>query len=239
MSVELQFYHLKKNTIFKQTKLIEGCNTCFARCSDGDLAIIIETKRKNRNILNVADPPLAKPAANSNTALKGMQKSSSRSSGHSQTRSGTSSNRCCTAHSLNVIYIWELKKDLLHHMNHVHPLINLREIYFNQLCCVPAAHGQLDYCKISTTGTFTSTKFSSLNLFTKYLPGSYFMQLNTDPSEDLVHHALAVYVKHQWTKLSSSTDAAAIITDNSMAIGEVQKMDIEVIIPCESHKTQN
>ena len=53
------------------------------------------------------------------------------------------------------------------------------------------------------------------------------MQINVDPSADLAHHAVAVHVKDQWTKLSLPTEIVAIITDNSMLIGEIQKMDIE------------
>ena len=99
MSVELQLYYPKRNAIFKQTKLIEGCNTNFARCSDWDLATYIETKRpysrKNLNIRKISDHLSAKPAANSNPALNVMRKSSSKSSGYSKIRSEASSNLCC------------------------------------------------------------------------------------------------------------------------------------------------
>ena len=99
--------------------------------------MFIETKIpyswKNRTILNIADRLSAKPAKNSNNSLKGMQKCSFRSSGHSQIRSESASNLCCDVCALNIISIWELKRDSLDHVNYVHPLINLREDFFNQL----------------------------------------------------------------------------------------------------------
>ena len=52
------------------------------------------------------------------------------------------------------------------------------------------------------------------------------MQLNVDPGADLIHHVVAVHVKCHWTKLSLPTDIAAIITDHSMEIGQIQKMGI-------------
>ena len=44
MSAELQLYYLKRNSIFKHTKLIEGYNTCFSRFSNWELATCIDTK---------------------------------------------------------------------------------------------------------------------------------------------------------------------------------------------------
>ena len=109
----------------------------------------------------------------------------------------------------------------------MHSLINLREISLNKLHHVPVVCGQLNLHKITATATFTCTKSSSLNVFTMCSPGSYFVHLNVDPSADLVYHSVSVHVKYQWTKLSFPTDVVGIITDDSMTIGEVQKMDIE------------
>ena len=77
----------------------------------------IDTKRSNykkhRTILNVDDHLSARLAANSNPALLGMKKASSRGSECSQIRSKNISNLCCVVHALNIISIWETKKDLL------------------------------------------------------------------------------------------------------------------------------
>ena len=44
---------------------------------------------------------------------------------------------------------------------------------------------------------------------------------------DLAHHVVDVHAKHQWTKLSLTIDAVAIIVGNSMMTREVQKLDTE------------
>ena len=72
--------------------------------------MFIEIKKKNQNVLNIANHLSAKPAENSNSTVKDMQKSSSRRSAHSQTRSKASSDMCCAVHALNVVSILELKR---------------------------------------------------------------------------------------------------------------------------------
>ena len=95
-------------------------------------------------MLNLDDHLSAQPAANSNPDSLGMKKDSKRKGGYSQTKSIIVSNLCCTVFALNAISIWETNKDLLEHINNVHPLANLKEISFNQLHYVPAVFSLLE-----------------------------------------------------------------------------------------------
>ena len=110
MSVELQFYRQKINTIFKQTKLIEGCNTCFPKSSNWELAKCIDNKRsickKHRTMRNFDNHLSAQSASNSNPSSLGMKKASKRKGGCSQTKSKIVSNLSCAVYALNTISIW-------------------------------------------------------------------------------------------------------------------------------------
>ena len=109
----------------------------------------------------------------------------------------------------------------------MHPLTNLRDISFGQLFCFPEVHRQLDYYKIAAPNNFKGTQSISLCLCSYFTFGAYFVQLNVDLSVDLVHHDVAFHVKKRWTEVSLSSDVVAIVTDNSTAIGSVQRVDIE------------
>ena len=190
--------------------------------------------RKQRTIHNIADHLSVPPTANTNPSSLGVSKATTRGGVYSQISSEITSDQCCAVFAVNVISIWENNADMLANINSVYPLVNLNEISFIDLHYVPGIYNTLDYYKISVETNFTRTRFNSLCLFTKCLRGSYYVQLNTVPSENSIHHVVAVHVKQHWFKLSSPTDTVVTITDHSMTIVEVQKMDIEEAISNDS-----
>ena len=206
--------------------------------SNWELAKHIDNKRfickKHRTMLNFDDHLSAQPAANSNADSLGMKKASKRKGGHSQTNIKMVSNLCCALRALNTISIWETNKDLIEHMNNVHPLTNLNEISFNQMHHVPAVFSLLDYHNISAAANYASINASSLLVLTSCLPGSYYIQLNVNPYADLIRHVVAIHIKCHWSKLSLPTDTEAIIADSTMVIGKIQKMDVKEAIAIDS-----
>ena len=84
---------------------------------------------------------------------------------------------------------------MLDAINNVHPLVNLKEISFIELCHVQPIYTTLDYHKIPLELNFTSTNYNLLCLFTKFPRGSHYVQINVNPKGEQVHHVIAVHVK--------------------------------------------
>ena len=171
--------------------------------------------------------------------MLGVVVTNTRGGGHRLISSKTSSDLCCAVFALNAISLWENQLDALADINTVHPLVNLNEISFIDLCYVQIIYTTLDYHKITIEHNSIITKHNLLCLFTKFPCGSYYVQLNVNPngphdSRESVHHVVAVQVKQHWSKLSSPASTVALITDNSMEILEVQKKDEEEAIANDS-----
>ena len=124
---------------------------------------------------------------------------------------------------------------MLDDINKVHPLANLNEISFGHLHCVTEVCSHLEHHSITTSDNFAGTKLISLNFFSNYDPGAYYVLLNVNPSVgDSALHAISMHVLKQWTKIVLSSETVAIITGKSTLIGNVQKIDIEEAIALES-----
>ena len=81
----------------------------------------------------------------------------------------------CAVHSLNIIGTWLIGKFLLEAINQVHPLVNLNEISFGLLCCVPEVCSQLDYHMIPVPYDYAGTKLWSMKFFSNCAKGAYFV----------------------------------------------------------------
>ena len=163
-----------------------------------------------------------------------MDEATTRSEVYSQISCEITSDQCCVVFAINTISSWENNLDMLANINRVHPLVNLNAISFIDIYYVPGVYNPLNYHKISVETNFTSTRLNLLHLCTKCPLGSYYVQLNVMPCENSIHHVVAVHVKQHVFNLSSPTDTVATITDHSMTIVEVQKMDIEEVIDNDS-----
>ena len=104
---------------------------------------------------------------------------------------GSSLILCCAVHDLNIICVWLIGKSLLEVINQVHLLMNLSEISFTLLYCVLEVYIQLDYHMLPVLYDYAGTKLWSMTFFCNCAIGSYFVQLNIQPSiGDQSHHVL-------------------------------------------------
>ena len=121
--------------------MIEGCRTIVSTITNWELAPCVETQRPytrdNRAMHNIENHRSLPPAVCGGASVYGMRNSSSKRGGHVQTREEPTSILCCTIHTLNTIGTWLIGKSSLEEIHRVYPLVNLGEISFGLLCCVP------------------------------------------------------------------------------------------------------
>ena len=109
--------------------------------------------------------------------------------------------------------------------------MNLSEISFQLLYCVPEAYSKIDYHILSMPYDFSGTKLWSMKIFCNCATGAYFLPLNIQPTiGNQVHHVLAVHTMNHWTMRHLPHEILSIITDNSVVMGCVQKEDIDEVV---------